>query len=200
MKNVLVGTLWLRAECPLRSGNSGRAADRPERSIKACNKWFSNRGLDSLACMIHGVAASPHDQLLVGGCRCERLKYRVIGKPRAVNCCHCRDCQRLTGSAFAINTVYQTPQVELLGSGWSKRDEVTDAGGGRTWRCFDCGVLLFADHPAFGDALRFVRTGTLDMGERLVPDAHYFVRSKHPWVVIPDGLPAWETLPPGEDG
>jgi hypothetical protein len=135
-----------------------------------------------------------------GGCRCGRLRYRVVGKPRAVNCCHCRDCQRLTGSAFAVNAVYPTPNVELLGTDWSERDLVTDTGGGRAWRCFACGVLLFADHPAFEDALRFVRVGTLDTGEHLAPDAHYFVRSKHPWVVIPDGLPAWDTLPPREGG
>ena len=142
---------------------------------------------------------APDDQLS-GACRCGRLRYQVVGRPRAVNCCHCRDCQRLTGSAFAVNAVYSTAQVELLGSEWSEQDVATDSDGGRAWRCFDCGVLLFADHPGFGDALRFVRVGTLDAGERLVPDAHYFVRSKHPWVVIPDGVPAWQTLPPSQGG
>ena len=130
-----------------------------------------------------------------GGCRCGRLRYRLVGEPRAVNCCHCRDCQRLTGSAFAVNAVYATPDVELVGAEWSERDLVTDTDGSRAWRCSACDVLLFADHPAFGDALRFVRVGTLDAGEHLVPDAHYFVRSKHPWVVIPEGVPAWDTLP-----
>ena len=133
-----------------------------------------------------------------GGCRCGRLRYRVVGKPQAVNCCHCRDCQRLTGSAFAVNAVYRTSHVELLGKNWGERDLLTDADGGRAWRCHACEVLLLADHPAFADALRFVRVGTLDEGEKLAPDAHYFVRSKHPWVVIPDGLPAWDTLPPGD--
>ena len=105
-----------------------------------------------------------------GGCHCGRLRYRV----------------------------YATPDVELIGETWSERDIVTEADGSRAWRCFACGVLLFADHPAFGDALRFVRVGTLDEGERITPDAHYFVRSKHPWVVIPEGVPAWDTLPPRE--
>ena len=72
---------------------------------------------------------------------------------------------------------------------------MVDADGGRAWRCYECGVLLFANHPMFGEALRFVRAGTLDKGEHLIPDAHYFVRSKHPWVMIPDGIPTFETLP-----
>ena len=146
--------------------------------------------------MIDQGAPIGPDEPLAGGCRCGRLRYQVVGKPRAVNCCHCRDCQRLTGSVFAVNAVYPTAQLELLGSEWSERDMVVDPDGARSWRCVDCGVLLFADHPAFADALRFVRVGTLDAGECLAPDAHYFVRSKHPWVVIPDGVPSWETLPP----
>jgi hypothetical protein len=145
------------------------------------------------------ASPAPHEKL-AGGCRCGRLRYQLTGKPNAVNCCHCRDCQRLTGSAFAVNAVYSTAQVELRGTGWSERDMVTDPDGGRSWRCADCGVLLLSDHRLFGDALRFVRVGTLDEGERLAPDTHYFVRSKHPWVVIPDGVTAWETLPPYASG
>jgi hypothetical protein len=95
-----------------------------------------------------------------------------------------------------VNAVYATPEVAPLGTAWRDQDLVTNPGGGRAWRCADCGVLLFADHPAFGDALRFVRVGTLDVGGHLAPTGHYFVRSKHPWVVIPDGVPAWDTLPP----
>lgn len=46
--------------------------------------------------------------------------------------------------------------------------------------------------------MRFIRVGTLDRGEEIQPDAHYFVRSKHPWVTIPPGLPQFETLPDRE--
>ncbi len=145
--------------------------------------------------MSAGSSPQALDETLSGGCLCGRLRYQVVGKPKAVNCCHCRDCQRLTGSAFAINAVFPTPHVTFL-TGVSERDHAVNADGSRAWRCADCGVLLVASHPAFGDALRFVRAGTLDQGEGLAPDAHYFVRSKHPWVVIPDNLPAWETLPP----
>lgn len=130
-----------------------------------------------------------------GGCYCGRLRYRVTGQPNAVNACHCRDCQRLTGSAFAINAMFKTRAVEELGESWSHRDVVGAELGSRSWRCADCGVLLFADHPIFGDSMRFVRIGTLDDGRDLEPDAHYFVRSKHPWVVIPPGVPSYQTLP-----
>ncbi|MBS9719916.1 GFA family protein [Tianweitania sp. BSSL-BM11] len=132
-----------------------------------------------------------------GGCLCGRLRYRVTGEPKAVNACHCRDCQRITGSAFAINAMFETASVETLGSSWSGHDQIGSEFGQRKWQCAECGVLLFADHPFYGDDMRFIRVGTLDHGEQIQPDAHYFVRSKHPWVVIPSGLPQYETLPDG---
>ena len=47
--------------------------------------------------------------------------------------------------------------------------------------------------------MKFVRVGTLDEAERVPPDAHFFLRSKHVWVSIPEGVPAFETLPAEED-
>lgn len=140
------------------------------------------------------TVGGPMHESLEGGCACARLRFRITSAPIVVNCCHCRDCQRLTGSAFAVNAMIETARVEVLG-GWLDRDRAGADPGGRRWRCADCGVLLYKDHRLFGDAMRFVRVGTLDHGERLSPDVHFFVRSKHPWVTIPDGVPQYETLP-----
>lgn len=133
-----------------------------------------------------------------GGCLCGRLRYRVTGNPKAVNACHCLDCQRLTGSAFAVNAMFATSAVEETGTSWSESDRVGNEPGKRQWRCSDCGVLLFADHPSFGNAMRFIRVGTLDDGSELEPDTHYFVRSKHPWIVIPPDVQQYDTLPDRE--
>jgi hypothetical protein len=42
---------------------------------------------------------------LEGGCSCGAVRYRLESAPMFVHCCHCRDCQRQTGSAFAINAL-----------------------------------------------------------------------------------------------
>ena len=39
---------------------------------------------------------------LEGGCACATLRYRLASQPMFVHCCHCRDCQRQTGSAFVL--------------------------------------------------------------------------------------------------
>ena len=54
------------------------------------------------------------DSCMDGGCLCGDVRYRVSAKPMFVHCCHCLDCQRLSGSAFAINVMVEATNVELL--------------------------------------------------------------------------------------
>jgi hypothetical protein len=123
-----------------------------------------------------------------GGCHCGAVRYRIASAPIYVNACHCRDCQKLTGSAFAINAMIEDDRIERLHG-----EPVIDGQG--CFRCPKCEVLLWASHPMFGDGIRFLRAGTLDESEKIVPDGHFFVRSKHPWVNLPEGIVAFETLP-----
>jgi hypothetical protein len=130
--------------------------------------------------------------MMNGGCYCGRVRYRMHGDPITVNACHCRDCQRLTGSAFAINAMIERDRVDLLAG-----LPVADAEG--AIRCPHCRTLLWASHPMFGEGIVFLRAGTLDENERIVPEHHFFVRSRHPWVTVPKGVPAHETLPGDTD-
>jgi hypothetical protein len=49
---------------------------------------------------------------LEGGCACGEIRYKLTASPLIVHACHCRDCQRLTGSAFVINIWIETKFVE----------------------------------------------------------------------------------------
>jgi hypothetical protein len=50
-------------------------------------------------------------QDLEGGCACATVRYRLVSSPMFVHCCHCRDCQRQTGSAFVLNALIETDRV-----------------------------------------------------------------------------------------
>jgi hypothetical protein len=54
----------------------------------------------------------PHDP--EGGCTCGAVRYRLLRRPLWVHCCHCRWCQRETGSAFALNALIEADAVQLL--------------------------------------------------------------------------------------
>lgn len=128
--------------------------------------------------------------MMEGGCECGQVRYRVVGEPIFVSCCHCRQCQKLTGSAFALNAWFEADRIELTKGG----GDLLAVEQGAT-RCPGCSTLLWATHPQFGENILFLRAGTLDEGERIEPSTHFFVRSKHPWVAIPEGAPTFDTLP-----
>ena len=62
--------------------------------------------------------------------------------------------------------------------------------GQKIWRCPTCRIGVWSNYPGAGDAVRFVRVGTLDNPDALPPDIHIFTMSKQPWVVLPEGTPA----------
>jgi hypothetical protein len=135
------------------------------------------------------AAADPFP--LEGGCDCKRVRYRMLSKPLFVHCCHCRWCQRESGSAFALNAMIEADRVELTAGAPEAVDTPSNSGKGqRIWRCQACRVAVWSNYAGAGPTIRFVRVGTLDEPDRLPPDIHIFTQSKQPWVVLPAGTPA----------
>lgn len=129
---------------------------------------------------------------LEGGCACGSVRYRLTAPPMFIHCCHCRDCQRQTGSAFVINALIETDRIDIL-SGEPKPVPVpTDSGSPHDiHRCPNCQTALWSDYGR-RPALRFVRVGTLDDPTAIEPDVHIYVRSKLPWVALPKDKPAFD--------
>ena len=130
--------------------------------------------------------------MLEGGCSCGAVRYRLTSPPMFVHCCHCRDCQRQTGGAFVINALIEADRVALLSGNVDETNLPTDSGRGqKVYRCASCKIAVWSVYGGV-DKLRFVRAGTLDHPAALTPDVHIHVRSKLPWVQLPDGVPAFE--------
>lgn len=126
-----------------------------------------------------------------GRCTCGAVRFRLTSRPMFVHCCHCRWCQRETGSAFALNALIEAERVGLLAGAPEVVETPSASGKGqRIARCPHCRVALWSTYAGFGEAVRFVRVGTLDQPDRLPPDIHIFTTSKQPWVVLPQGVPA----------
>lgn len=135
-----------------------------------------------------------------GGCACRHVRYRMTSKPLLVHCCHCRWCQRETGSAFVLNAMIEADRVELLHGEVDVILTPSESGRGQ-WiaRCPRCRVALWSNYGGSGDVVRFVRVGTLDEPDRLPPDVHIFTMSKQPWVNLEGGAPAFQEFYEIED-
>lgn len=129
---------------------------------------------------------------LAGGCACGAVRYRLKSGPMFVHCCHCADCQRQVGSAFAINALIETDRIAVQSGDIAPTGLPTDSGRPHlVYRCTACGTTLWSD---YGDrkVMSFLRATTLDDRAALPPDVHIFTRSKLPWVRLPEGARAFE--------
>jgi hypothetical protein len=127
----------------------------------------------------------------VGGCTCRFVRFRMTAVPLFVHCCHCRWCQRETGASFALNALIESDCVELLEGEVDLVATPSHSGKGQSIaRCPRCRVAVWSHYAGAGDALSFVRVGSLDDPDRFPPDIHIFTDSKQPWVVLAPDVPA----------
>jgi hypothetical protein len=131
------------------------------------------------------------DGPLEGGCDCGGVRYRLASLPMFVHCCHCKWCQRETGASFALNAMIEADRVVLLRGAVDVVDTPSNSGKGqRIARCPSCRLALWSTYAGAGEAIRFVRVGTLDEAFRIRPDIHIFTASKQPWIVLAADVPA----------
>jgi len=128
---------------------------------------------------------------LEGGCDCGRIRYRMETAPLIVHCCHCRWCQRETGTAFALNALIEAERLVHLKEEPEVIDTPSQSGRGqKIARCPLCRIAVWSYYGGAGPILRFIRVGTPDTPQVLRPDIHIFTASRQPWVVLPEGVPA----------
>jgi len=125
-----------------------------------------------------------------GGCDCRGVRYRMLGAPLFVHCCHCTWCQRESGTAFALNVLIEADRVQLLEGTVDIVPTPSNSGRGQNIaRCPTCRIALWSTY-ASGDAIRFVRAGTFDEAWRIAPDIHIYTSTRQPWMILPPGPPA----------
>lgn len=125
--------------------------------------------------------------MLSGGCLCGAVRYEVDDVLGPIEYCHCGQCRRASGSAFAANATVPADAFRLL-AGRELLTEYESSPGKRRAFCSRCGAPLYARRPAVTGELR-LRVGTPDGEPAARPSGHGHVASKAPWFTITDELP-----------
>jgi hypothetical protein len=129
---------------------------------------------------------------ILGGCACGAIRYSYEGAPVFALNCHCRDCQRESGSAFESILIVRRAAFTLI-RGTPKYFDLT-ADSGRTTRrnfCADCGSPLFGSGGDFVN----IRVGSLDDPSTFRPTQDIYVSSAQPWDYMNPALPKVPKLP-----
>jgi len=128
-----------------------------------------------------------------GGCACGAVRYRVRGKPTVSAVCHCTFCQRRLASAFAVVATFPEQSVEFIQGQLSECEHRSDESGRwlRMNFCPRCGTTV-AHTAEIRPGMRSIAAGTFDEQDWFTIDRHIWVRSKRPWVCLPEGVATFQ--------
>ncbi len=129
-----------------------------------------------------------------GGCLCGRVRYRAETEPTFVGLCHCRDCQRFTGSAFAL--VIAVPKSALAVMGTLKSFGKPGSSGKTLERLFcpECGASVMDEAHALPD-VAMIAGGTLDDPSWVKPSSQIYCASAQPWVQLGGDMQKFDGVP-----
>jgi len=129
--------------------------------------------------------------MYTGSCLCGQVQFEITGKIEEIVCCHCSQCRRAQGSAFATNANVRVDAFKFT-QGESVLTKYPNGEKGDKYFCACCGSPMLAKFYATPDKVR-IRLGTIkeDITEQV--SAHIYVGSKANWDIICEGIPQRET-------
>jgi hypothetical protein len=120
------------------------------------------------------------EKKITGGCACKQVRYEITADPVFMLNCHCRDCQRATGSAFAPVVVVPRSAVHMTGT--LKYFKVVGESGKYVERgfCPHCGSRVDGNLERFPDVIGIL-AGSLDDPSLHKPVMDIYTASAHEW-------------------
>ena len=129
-----------------------------------------------------------------GACQCGNVRYQLLEAPVKILACHCRECQKLSTSAFSITALVKTSSVTFTGemADWQRTAESGNINGARF--CPTCGNRIYHYNPDQPDMLK-LKPANLSDTSIIRPEAHIWVSEKQDWFELPAGVETHEKQP-----
>ena len=128
-----------------------------------------------------------------GSCLCGKIKFSLADKIKDIVYCHCSQCRKAQGSAFATNANL-TKESFIFISGEDNLSAYNYSAEQTKYFCKTCGSPIISMNINHPENIR-IRLGTIESDITERPQAHIFVDSKANWEDINDDLPHYPTYP-----
>ena len=117
-----------------------------------------------------------------GGCACGSVRYECSAEPLGMGHCHCRDCQKASGTGYASVVVVPAASVKISGVEPKYYISLADDSD-QVFRgfCPECGSPLFAGNETYKEFLG-IKAGSLDDPKSFKPTIESWVSSAQPWI------------------
>lgn len=130
-----------------------------------------------------------------GSCLCGEVRFHIEAELAPIQVCHCSQCRKAQGGAFATNTPVAVSHFRL-DQGAEFLNAFESSPGKKRVFCRKCGSPIYSRRDAMPDVLR-IRAGLLDEPLAARPAVHFHTRSKCDWWTIGDDLPQFaDAYPP----
>ena len=138
-------------------------------------------------------------QKIQGRCECGSVRYHCDAEPLLTAVCHCKSCQRTSGSAFSVVVAVPKGALVMDGAQPDAYRTVADSGAAVVrWFCSRCGSPIFS-YAEIAPALEWIKTGTLDDTSWLQPQMNIWCDSAQAWVAMSEAIPSIPRNPPMGD-
>jgi len=127
-----------------------------------------------------------------GSCACGQIRYRAIGPLTEMIHCHCSDCRKRHGAAFATHVGVPRERFTFV-QGQDVLQVYRTGSGTRRWFCPHCGSKIVSEADSWPET--YFTAGTLDTPIAAPGQMHIFTRSRVSWYEIRDGQPQHSTYP-----
>ena len=125
--------------------------------------------------------------MYTGNCLCGGVRFQILDELEPIQVCHCSQCRKAQGTAFATNTPVQMTAFQLDRGAELLKSFEASPGKQRVF-CSECGSPIYSKKNALPDVLR-IRPGLINEPLSVKPVAHFYTESKANWWLINDDLP-----------
>ena len=127
-----------------------------------------------------------------GQCQCGQVKFSLNAAPKLIIACHCKDCQKLSTSAFSITAIVNEHDIDITGD-LNENSRVAASGNLNVGKfCPGCGNRIYHINPTAPEMIKFKAMSSLDDTSMVVPNMHVWTSEKQAWVAIPDDIQQFE--------
>lgn len=129
-----------------------------------------------------------------GACQCGQVTYQLLAPPFMIAACHCRQCQKLSTSAFSITAMVNTADIIFSGTmhEWQRLSDNGNTNGAKF--CPGCGNRIYHFNPEQPEKIK-LKPSTLSDTRVIKPTMHIWVSEKQDWFTLPDDVDSFDKQP-----
>jgi hypothetical protein len=140
------------------------------------------------------LTSMPNTQSISGSCLCGQVRYQAQAVPLFQAHCHCQDCRKNVGSAYAALAFVPTESLTWQGKTQTYQHQA-DSGNQMTKHfCPQCGSQLFGLNAAKPDRMH-IKVGTMDNADWFAPQCNVWASSRLPSTPIDPSVKDFDTMP-----